>query len=806
MYKNSSNITAVNSIYKTTKLALAKTNPKFTEEELKFKTEELLKIHGMNKDKFDIVSTIETFFEEKLNDVSIDDNSNKNETTIKGVLKEASAPFDKLVGYRYLYRKMKELYGKKEAKHLSGLMYTFDLGLSDATNILSNYCYAIDASKLVEEGRPFGQLPSAPCKRISSYISSLCETVHQMSNHLAGAIAIGSFFMDLAHLCIMNEKIPLCNITRNGSKRKYIENEMQQFIHSVNHLSRNAMESPFTNVSIFDRPKLEVLLEDYKWYFMDVEGTTYYNPINYILELQEIYLDLFDEGDPLNAGIPYRFPVTTVNFSKKDGELVDMDHIKNFLSKYDIYRYNIFTSEGTKIASCCFKGTDWCRFWKDADTSVISSFEDMYLRNEGKTVLVRNDAGELVKAKPVEVPYRNPWVRITIKGNNTQINATDNHIHFVVDPENNTKDGLIEMRTSDQLEVGMHLLGAGLTSQEISAIEERPNSEGFAYCFEIEDVDENEQPNFELPFGIITHNCRLINDVEMLELASQSNSFGGGGSISLGSHRVCTINTIRLAIEADLLPDYQLNLLTRVEECAKILAAHKALIMDLKDKGLQQFISNGWINMKRMFSTIGIIGLKETANILTEKFGDLGIDYIENTLKLVNDCKNEMAKKYGLIMNIEQIPGESYAKRLPKADKLVCGDKAPDVTLYSNQFVPLWENATIDEKLKQDGKYNAMIDGGGIVHAQIGEKLTPTQALNNIMKAVKYGCEHFAFNAVYTKFEDNTKMFGKLETHPKTGAKAVDYFTRVVGFMTPVSSWNKERREWEFPRRTFIKL
>ena len=88
------------------------------------------------------------------------------------------------------------MYGEKEAKKLTGEMYSYALGLSDSSAITIPYCFAFDASKLVTIGRDFGVLKSKPAKRVSSYVSALCETVHQLSNHLAGAVAIGTFFFN----------------------------------------------------------------------------------------------------------------------------------------------------------------------------------------------------------------------------------------------------------------------------------------------------------------------------------------------------------------------------------------------------------------------------------------------------------------------------------------------------------------------------------------------------------------------------------------------------------------------------------
>ena len=645
MFENDSITTAQSAIQKVL-LERIESYPWCDERDISKKVSRLMKIHGLQKEDFNFIKNIEKVLEEKLNDVSIDDNSNKNEKTIRGVLKEVSSSVDKIIGYRYLYRKMTDLYGKDEAKRISALMYDLSLGLSDSTNILIPYCWSLDASKLVIEGRPFGQLHSKPAKRLSSYISALCETLHQLSNHVAGALAVGSFFLDISHLLYSN------HITREKLSdpfvRKEIENEFQQFIHSVNHLSRNGIESPFTNVSIFDKPKLYALLDDYRWYFEPWISELGEEEIaNFIQDVQDIFLDLFDKGDPTKNGLPYRFPVCTINISK-NGEIKDQKFLDS-ICKRDIYRYNIFTSEGTKVASC----------------------------------------------------------------------------------------------------------------------------------------------------------CRLISDAEMMDLASQSNSFGGGSSISLGSHRVCTINLNRIALEVNLredINDFWYILDSRVEDAAKILYAHKELLKDMTARGLQPFIANQWIRLERMFSTFGLLGLFECEITLEGKIKS--DDIKKNILTFINDRVAKYSKKYGILGNIEQIPGESFSVRLATADKILFGEEKVPYELYSNQFIPLWENVSIWDRMKGDGKYNQLVTGGGIVHVTIGERVTASQAKQIITYAIDSGCEHFALNCIYSFFMDETVLFGKHERNPITGSPIKDYVTRIVGFWTPISSWNKTRREWEFPRRS----
>lgn len=681
-FADAGNTRTIKNIRETLIWALKKKYGK-TNGELKAITDGLLKIHGLHEDNFDHINLFSKYISKNINDLSIDANANKSEKSIKGVLKDLELSSDKLIGYDMLYRTMKELYGQDEAKRLCGDMYDFSLGLADSSNILIPYCWAIDASKLITMGRDFGVLPSKPAKRLSSYISSLCETVHQLASHLAGAVAIGSFFTDAAHILIYKERIPLKDVKENKKVRKQIENEFQQFVHSVNFLSRNGNESPFTNISIFDKEKLDTFLsaENYGWLFPnrievcvdnnmrgeEILGEATYKVTkeefkefvkDYVFELQKIFIEFFDKGDPMNGGINYRFPVVTVNFSKHKNEETGKDELDKdnelleYIVKKDISKYNIFTSYGTKICSC----------------------------------------------------------------------------------------------------------------------------------------------------------CRMINNTELMDMAASVNSFGGS-NVSLGSHRVVTTNFTRIAYEAESYEEFLDILKDRVYSSAKILKAHRVLITKLNELGLEPFIKNGWINMNRMFSTYGVLGIVEAEQIIKQKFGNKDFDYMGDILVKFNNLCKEASQENGIIFNIEQIPAESFAVRLADADKLIYENPYNLDKLYANQFVPLWKQAGIYERLEIDGKYNQLLSGGGIVHAQANCKVTSNQARNIILHAVECGCEHFAINVVYTQCKDCKNVtVGLTDICPKCGGNHFEHLTRVIGFFTKVEDWNPTRRDWEFKNRKFVDL
>lgn len=511
-------------------------------EELKEKTNAILKLHGLAPENFDPISFIskQLFGNQKtINDSSVDDNANKTDSNMTGIQVEASLSYNKLAGYDYLYQSIKDLYGKEEAKKCTADMYDFSLALNDSTKILIPYCYCIDASKIVTEGRNFGQVHSSPAHRISTYISILGDTIREISFNLAGAVAIGTLFLDIAHLAIYRERITLDDLKNDRKVRKTMSNHFQQFIHTVNHYSRNAVESPFTNVSCFDRDKLTGLIDDdnYGWYFPKKAAIVEDNNLedtkdaykdfvlDYIEELQEIYIDVFDEGDPLRGGLQFPFPVTTINLgtTNKDGVrklTLENNRLLNYITKKDISRYNIYSSEGTKVASC----------------------------------------------------------------------------------------------------------------------------------------------------------CRLISDSDFLAYAGGVNSFGGS-QVSLGSHRVVTIDFARCAYEANSYDDFKKIVSEKVARMGKILKAHKVLILKLESLGKQPWITNGWIDMTHMFSTFGCVGYVEAADILRFKFDHSDFDYMKDFLVYFNDECQKVANKENIIFNIEAIPAEGMSPKLAKADKIIFADE-----------------------------------------------------------------------------------------------------------------------------------
>ena len=1077
-------------------------------EELNRKVDIVLKTQGLHESNFDFMTNFENGLQEKLNDISIDDNANKGtERSYKAYITDLTKPVFKLIGHDTLYRVMKDLYGRKEAKRLSASMYDYSLGISDSTGIGCVYCWALDTTKLVTVGRDFGTLKSSPAHRVSSYMSAVCETVHQISNHLMGACALATIFLDIAHLMIYKQRITLDELKHNSrGVRKTLENEFQQFIHSINFNSRTGgTESPFTNVSVFDKVKLRSMLseENYAWYFPNkkivstdldkedkISDEDFKNyVIDYIFEVQKVFIDFFDKGDPLSNGANYKFPVCfpgeeiftlnnhvstwndafgtfgmgwtdvsqqklytmykgkpvkinrvfkglSTSFIKFDGtngrtltvtpghkfeqysgglieaqniglktklsldttpiednesllheidvasfvddtsligyKLKPTEHVKSIFQKDGEYNHSYvnainFRSVLRKTIRDVLRKDDFTAIPKHYEERIKTRFSSRkqsiprYIdlnydfgrflglfyaeghnsrdgemgialnKNELETIAFVHDY--LHNVFGIKTSFR------TFDSNGIQIcfnskilaellfSLVNKYAHakcFSSLPLNANKDfrlgilhGLIEgdgwcnaysAALSTVSKLGAHsimlianslgvkttlktdrnnrgfsklkakpcytisfskkdLIELGYnTSQKLKKliVSKRPygckkgfiiNSIKTIECSEPKVVYNIEVDNadhlFTLPGGIVTSNCtlniskdennkildkeslmyfckkdiskynvfcslgtkiasccRMVNSKEMMDsFAAQVNSLGGGGTASMGSHRVVTINFQRIALEAQSMEDYYKILKQRIDDAAKILKAHKLLIFKLKDAGLQSFINNGYINPGRLFSTFGILGTYEAQRTLRQKFNiPEDVDIVKDILTYFNAESLKAGKQYNIVVNQEQIPAESMAVRFATVDKTLFNFGDDYYKLYANQHVPLWEDKTIFERLEIAGKYDQLLTGGSIVHLNIDGDTTPQQNFKLIDHAVHCGTEHFAINKCYTICNDcGEVMKHKTDKCEKCGSTNLDYILRIIGYFVRVSAFGKVRREWEFPRRVFTR-
>lgn len=313
--------------------------------------------------------------------------------------------------------------------------------------------------------------------------------------------------------------------------------------------------------------------------------------------------------------------------------------------------------------------------------------------------------------------------------------------------------------------------------------------------------------------------CRLRSSLDGLKkdgekLTGFANSVGGT-ALQIGSIKVNTMNLVRIAIETKKEKDKTISwinsflklLRKRTELCCKLLDVQREIISKNVERGLLPNYCDGGIDIDHQYSTIGILGLYETVKefgfINTDEFGNKS--YSEEGIKLskaifdtINDVKDHFTDKYSF--NIESVPAERAAVILCQKDNLLY-DRNDDF-IYSNQWIPLKEKCTIQEKLRLSGILDDLCSGGAIAHINI-ESNFPSKdvAWDMLNKIAKAGVIYFAFSGKINVCKHHHAFVGQ-DICPTCGEPIYDTYCRVVGFLTGTRSYSSDRKK-EFGKRNW---
>ena len=108
------------------------------------------------------------------------------------------------------------------------------------------------------------------------------------------------------------------------------------------------------------------------------------------------------------------------------------------------------------------------------------------------------------------------------------------------------------------------------------------------------------------------------------------------------------------------------------------------------------------------------------------------------------------------------------------------------------------EKCTIKEKCRLGHLFDAKCGGGCIAHINIENRVPTEEAAWDMLNYVaKSGVIYFAFTTKINVCKHRHAFIGT-ETCPVCGAPVDDVYSRVVGFYTPVSSYQAIRKkEWD---------
>ena len=311
--------------------------------------------------------------------------------------------------------------------------------------------------------------------------------------------------------------------------------------------------------------------------------------------------------------------------------------------------------------------------------------------------------------------------------------------------------------------------------------------------------------------------CRLRNEIEE-NVFSFTNGLTG---VKTGSCNVITLNINRIV--QDCAKKYSIiknrfgkkkwedcirvELIDILERVYKYHIAYKTILYEWEERGMFNASTAGYINMRDLFCTIGINGINEAARFLGMEVS-YNEDYkqfcrlITGTISEQNKLHNNKKFKF----NTELVPAEGLSSKNYNWDKEDGYWVPNDTKIYNSYFYNAWDdNTSILDRFKLHGKeFTELLDGGVGLHCNLEEHLSKEQYLKLMDFAAEKGTSYFTYNipnSECTNEECHYITKHAMDKCPKCGAP-METWTRVVGFLRPVSKYD-EGRQWDAAKRVY---
>lgn len=313
--------------------------------------------------------------------------------------------------------------------------------------------------------------------------------------------------------------------------------------------------------------------------------------------------------------------------------------------------------------------------------------------------------------------------------------------------------------------------------------------------------------------------CRLR--IDNRELQKRGGGFFGANPLT-GSIGVVTINLSKIGYLKNNEDDFFEELGTLMDIAKDSLETKRKVIENFTEHGLYPYskfylrsirerFGKYW---KNHFSTIGLIGMNEALlnlfdySIVSEE----GLKFAVNVLEFMRSRLSEYQEETGNIYNLEATPAEGTSYRLAKIDKR----KYPDIIvanedyLKKDGFEPFYTNSSqlpvdntlnLFEALTHQNKLQTRYTGGTVFHIYLGESNPSWESVSVLIRRVAEKTElpYYTITPTFSVCAIHGYMCGKHIVCPQCGEEC-EVYSRVVGYLRPVSQWN-DGKQSEFKIR-----
>jgi ribonucleoside-triphosphate reductase len=315
--------------------------------------------------------------------------------------------------------------------------------------------------------------------------------------------------------------------------------------------------------------------------------------------------------------------------------------------------------------------------------------------------------------------------------------------------------------------------------------------------------------------------CRLRLDNR--ELRKRGGGLFGSNPLT-GSVGVVTLNMARIGYLANDEHEFLERVGHLMDIAREALSIRRRVIEHFTEAGLypysQHYLSavkgqfgEFWANH---FNTIGLNGMNEAC------LNYMGVDLTDEAARAfalrVMDYMRDRLQEYqdesGQLYNLEATPAEGTSYRFAMLDRnmypniITAGTEGPVGEPYYTNSSQLPVNATDDlfEALDWQDELQTKYTGGTVVHVFLGERINSVEATKSLVRrvAASYELPYFTLTPTFSVCPTHGYLAGEHFECPKCADhQPCEVYSRVVGYLRPVSQWNKGKRSEYAERRMF---
>lgn len=303
--------------------------------------------------------------------------------------------------------------------------------------------------------------------------------------------------------------------------------------------------------------------------------------------------------------------------------------------------------------------------------------------------------------------------------------------------------------------------------------------------------------------------CRL--NLDMRELRTRPGNMWGAGD-QTGSIGVVTINLNRIGYEAQSKQEFFDKLREMMVLAKESLETKREVVNNMLERGLMPYTKVYLGHFENHFSTIGICGMHEACmNFLGKGIGTPeGKEFTIETLNFMREVLKDFQEETGHLYNLEASPAESTSYRLARLDRQKYKNiytSGTDKHPYLTNSTQLNVDATRDifEALKHQEDIQPLYTGGTIFHAFLPEAIDWKTCRKLVRKIAETRLPYYSITPTFSVCDSHGYLKGQHPACPECGAET-EVFSRIVGYLRPVRTWNDGKQQEFSDRVTYSKL